>query len=176
MPTGIIRRILIPVKRLLIIVAACLSTCFPPSALAYVSPATGATSVGRVLVPAAVPEHNWQPGHRGVDLALATGSEVLAASSGRVSFAGQVAGTPSVSIEHPGGIRTTYTPVFARVKQGDEVTEGQVIGTLAPPTSGHAGLHWGALTGPDTYLNPLTLLATPVIRLKPVDAPGRTRP
>ncbi|AIT61362.1 M23 family metallopeptidase [Corynebacterium doosanense] len=163
-------------KRLLAVVLACVSTLPPPLALAYVSPATGAASVGRVLVPAAIPERNWQPGHRGVDLALATGSEVRAASTGHVAFAGNVAGTPSVSVEHPDGIRTTYTPVFARVREGDEVTEGQVIGTLAPPGPGHAGLHWGALSGRDVYLNPLTLLDAPVIRLKPVDAPGRTRP
>lgn len=125
-----------------------------------------------MLVPAAIPEHNWQKGHRGVDLALAVGDDVRAASSGRVAFVGSVAGTPTVSIEHPDGIRTTYTPVFARVNEGEEVAEREVIGTLAPSARGHAGLHWGALTGPDAYINPLSLLDAPVIRLKPVGGPG----
>ncbi|GAB3941099.1 hypothetical protein GCM10028828_05860 [Corynebacterium tapiri] len=84
-----------------------------------------------------------------------------------MAFAGVVAGRPSISIDHPDGIRTTYTPVHARVKEGDSVSEGQVIGTLA---HGHPGLHWGVLKGKDHYIDPLSLLDVPEIRLKPVDA------
>lgn len=140
----------------------------PVPAHAYVDPTTGESTVGRVLVPASIPEKNWHRGHRGVDLALRTGGEVLAAGDGTIAFRGMVAGTPSVSIDHPDGLRTTYLPVHSRLNVGDTVTEGQVIGTLAPAVAGHVGLHWGALTGPDTYLNPLLLLDAPVIRLKPV--------
>lgn len=161
---------------LLLVLAACLSTLLSPPASAYVSPATGDDTIGRVLTPASIPERNWQRGHRGVDLALGVGDDVLAAGDGTVAFAGAVAGTPSVSLIHPDGLRTTYTPVFARVAEGDEVVAGETIGTLAPAARGHAGLHWGALSAPDVYLNPLSLLKQPVIRLKPVDAPGRTLP
>lgn len=111
------------------------------------------------------------PGHRGVDLALRIGSPVLAADAGTVAFVGNVAGTPVISIDHLDGIRTTYQPVHARVRQGDAVKTGEVIGTLARPTGPQAhmqdGLHWGALVAKDTYINPLSLLSTPTIRLKP---------
>lgn len=165
-----------PMKRLIFACALYVSTFPPPLAHAYVSPSTGDSAVSRVLVPASIPEKNWQKGHRGADLALGLGEEVFAADTGRVVFAGPVAGTPSVSIEHPDGVRTTYTPVFPRVSAGDEVGEGDVIGTLAPPAHGHVGLHWGALTGPDVYINPLSLLDAPTIRLKPAGGPGQRRP
>lgn len=140
----------------------------PLLAHAYVDPSTGHTRATGVLHPADIPDKNWHRGHRGVDLALATGEEVLAAEDGIVAFAGVVAGTPSVSVDHADGVRTSYLPVHARVRHGEHVAAGQVIGTLAAPVSGHDGLHWGARTGPDSYLNPLSLLDSPTIRLKPV--------
>ena len=98
--------------------------------------------------------------------------DVRAAGDGEVAFVGVVAGTPVVSIAHPNGLRTTYQPVDARVALGEQVSEGQTIGTLARTTSQfareHSGLHWGALTGPDAYIDPLTLLDAPRIRLKPL--------
>ncbi|WP_233188127.1 M23 family metallopeptidase [Actinomyces qiguomingii] len=113
----------------------------------------------------------WGSGHRGVDLALAAGSPVLAAADGTVAFAGMVAGRPVVSIDHADGIRTTYEPVEPSVRAGEVVTRGQVIGTLQTGhrADGADALHWGARTGPKTYVNPLRLLQPAVIRLKPVN-------
>lgn len=140
-------------------------------ALAYVDPTTGLPHATRITRPAQIPEKNWLPGHRGVDLALRIGGPVLAADTGTVAFVGNVAGAPVISIDHRDGIRTTYQPVHARVQQGDAVKLGEVIGTLARPTGPQAhmqdGLHWGALVAKDTYINPLSLLSTPTIRLKP---------
>ncbi|MCL3778562.1 MULTISPECIES: murein hydrolase activator EnvC [unclassified Actinomyces] len=118
------------------------------------------------------PSQVWGPGHRGVDLALAAGSPVLAAGAGTVAFAGSVAGRPVVSIDHDGGIRTTYEPVEAGVAAGEQVVAGQVIGVLVAGhrSDGVDALHWGARTGRKTYVNPLRLLERPVIRLKPLDA------
>ncbi|MDU0349364.1 M23 family metallopeptidase [Actinomyces sp. MRS3W] len=112
----------------------------------------------------------WGAGHRGVDLALAAGSQVLAAGEGTVAFAGMVAGRPVVSIDHADGIRTTYEPVEPCVEAGDVVTRGQAIGTLVAGhrADGADALHWGARTGPKTYVNPLRLLEPAVIRLKPL--------
>ncbi|WP_460490619.1 M23 family metallopeptidase, partial [Corynebacterium nasicanis] len=73
---------------------------------AYVSP-TGSVHVLRAFDR---PEHNWLPGHRGVDLALPVGGAVVAAGDGVVAFAGVVAGTPTVSVDHADGVRTTYQP------------------------------------------------------------------
>lgn len=142
-------------------------TAVAPPAAGYVSPATGDTVATGVLRAFDLPEHDWLPGHRGVDLELRVGSPVLAAGDGVVAFAGSVAGTPTVSIDHADGVRTTYQPVHARVSRGDEVAEGTEIGTLGHPADGRPGLSWGARTGPADYLNPLSLLDAPTIRLKP---------
>ncbi|MGY1772364.1 peptidoglycan DD-metalloendopeptidase family protein [Blastococcus sp. SYSU D00813] len=115
------------------------------------------------------PGSPYGPGHRGVDLAAAPGAVVVAAGDGVVAFAGAVAGRPVVSIDHPGGLRTTYEPVEPSVGAGQRVTSGSPVGTLA---AGHAGcpapacLHWGLRRG-ETYLDPLQLLASPRIRLLP---------
>ncbi|MEU8900926.1 M23 family metallopeptidase [Nocardia sp. NPDC048505] len=122
------------------------------------------------------PAQDWLPGHRGVDLAGVPGQQVLAAGDGEVVFAGVVAGKPVVSIEHSGGLRTTYEPVEAEVQVGRRVTRGTVLGILQ---AGHEGcgaaacLHWGArraggATSRREYVDPLALLRLSIIRLKPV--------
>ncbi|MFC9997535.1 M23 family metallopeptidase [Nocardia sp. NPDC127526] len=116
------------------------------------------------------PERNWLPGHRGVDLAGSTGQQVLAAGDGIIVFAGAVADKPVVSIDHPGGLRTTYEPVTASIPVGRRISRGTAIGILA---AGHAGcpvdacLHWGARRDRD-YLDPLGLIRQAPIRLKPL--------
>jgi murein DD-endopeptidase MepM/ murein hydrolase activator NlpD len=112
----------------------------------------------------------YSAGHRGVDLAGAPGSPVLTAGDGVVAFAGMVAGRPVVSIDHAGGLRTTYEPVDPSVGAGQAVARGSPIGTLV---AGHAGcpasacLHWGLRRGAD-YLDPIALLAPPPVRLLPL--------
>ncbi|MEP7159766.1 MAG: peptidoglycan DD-metalloendopeptidase family protein, partial [Dermatophilaceae bacterium] len=114
------------------------------------------------------PAQRWLPGHRGVDLAIETDADVLAADDGVVVFAGVVAGKPALSIDHAGGLRSTYEPVTAIVDTGMSVTRAQVVGTLAS-ADGHcapaACLHWGARRGKN-YLDPLSLVgARPTILL-----------
>lgn len=115
------------------------------------------------------PAHRFGPGHRGVDLAGTNGTPVLAAGAGTVAFAGQVAGRGVVSIDHPGGLRTTYEPISPGVTAGDLVARGQQIGTLVPGHPGCASevcLHWGVRRGTD-YLDPLRLLGLSRVRLLP---------
>lgn len=120
------------------------------------------------------PHHRWDRGHRGVDLAGLPDQRVYAAGPGIVVFAGSIAGRPLVSVEHDGGLRTTYEPVSPTVKAGQRVDQRSVVGTLL---SGHPGcaasacLHWGALRGPASrasYLDPLGLLKSTPLRLKPL--------
>ncbi|WNV74441.1 murein hydrolase activator EnvC [Geodermatophilus sp. DSM 44513] len=119
------------------------------------------------------PPDRYGPGHRGVDLAGSPGSPVRAAGDGVVVFAGMVAGRPVVSVEHAAGLRTTYEPVDPVVGAGQPVGRGTVLGTLA---AGHVGcpvaacLHWGLRRGED-YLDPLSLLEPPEVRLLPMGAP-----
>jgi murein DD-endopeptidase MepM/ murein hydrolase activator NlpD len=121
------------------------------------------------------PSPDWNPGHRGVDLAGTPGQPVYAAGAAIVVFAGVLAGRPVVSLAHPGGLRTSYEPVRAVVRVGQAVTAETVIGSLA---AGHAGcraaacLHWGAMWGPASradYVDPLGLLKSTPIRLKPLN-------
>ena len=124
-----------------------------------------------VLARFVAPAGPFAPGHRGADLAAAPGATVRAAGDGVIAFAGRVAGRAVVSIDHPGGLRTTYEPVVAVVSAGDPVLAGQVIGRLVLEGS-HclpaSCLHWGARRGQTTYLDPLSLLATVRVRLLPV--------
>ena len=120
------------------------------------------------------PTPDWHRGHRGVDLAGTPGQSVYAAAQGTVVFAGELAGRPLVSLVHPGGLRTSYEPVVPFVRAGQRVAAGAVLGELQ---AGHAGcaaaacLHWGAMWGPAAradYVDPLGLVASTPIRLKPV--------
>ncbi|HEY7719792.1 MAG TPA: M23 family metallopeptidase [Pedococcus sp.] len=115
------------------------------------------------------PASAWGPGHRGVDLAAAVAQPVLAAAEGRVTHVGVVAGRPTLTVTHAGGVRTTYEPVDPAVRRGEHVAQGQVVGHLAS-VPGHCApttcLHLGALRG-RTYLDPLSLLLQRPVRLLP---------
>ncbi|BBY66145.1 peptidoglycan DD-metalloendopeptidase family protein [Mycolicibacterium helvum] len=124
------------------------------------------------------PSPDWQRGHRGVDLAGVPGQPVYAAAAATVVFAGALAGRPVVSLVHAGGLRTSYEPVEAVVQVGQLVDSSTALGRLLP---GHAGcpatacLHWGAMWGPASradYVDPLGLLASTPIRLKPLAGSG----
>ncbi|WP_425841351.1 murein hydrolase activator EnvC family protein [Streptomyces fractus] len=148
---------------------------FPSSAragdahLAHLWPVGERPAVVRAWAPPATP---YGPGHRGVDLAAPIDAPVRAVVDGRVLFAGEIAGRGVVSLELPDTgdppLRTTYEPVTPTVHKGEDVTAGEVVGTLQLPT-GHCPpaapscLHWGLLRG-DTYLNPLTLLDPSLMR------------
>ncbi|WP_410614125.1 M23 family metallopeptidase [Amycolatopsis sp. lyj-109] len=116
------------------------------------------------------PETPFGPGHRGVDLAAVPGQDVLAADAGVVVFAGLVGGRPVLSVDHDGGLRTTYEPVVPKVAVGEQVYRGQVLGTVL---TGHPGcavaacLHWGVRRG-EEYVDPLALTGeVGEYRLKP---------
>ena len=135
-----------------------------PATALWVLPLAGSPDITRPFEPPPLP---YAAGHRGVDLAGAVGVAVLAAGDGTVAFAGMVAGRPVVSIDHPGGLRTTYEPVDASVGAGQPVVRGSPLGALA---AGHAGcpvaacLHWGLRRG-ETYLDPMSLLEPRRVRL-----------
>jgi len=139
-------------------------------------------SPGPVLRTFEAPEHRWAAGHRGVDLGAATGQAVRAPQSGVVAFAGQVAGRPVVTVRHDDGLLSSLEPVTAVRDVGDRVAAGEVVGTLAgsgggaprataAPPAGHCRatscLHWGVRDAPDSYVDPLALVAPtgPVVLL-----------
>lgn len=110
---------------------------------------------GRVLRGFDPPASPYGPGHRGVDLSAEPGQRVSAALGGTVTFAGAVAGTGWVTVDHGGDLETTYGPLDPRlVGAGDLVAAGTPIGRLA---AGASHLDWGARRA-DRYIDPLSLL------------------
>lgn len=116
------------------------------------------------------PAQDWLPGHRGVDLAAPVGSSVSAAAAGRVSVAQVIAGRGVVTIVH-GELRTTYEPVRASVRVGDQVAAGDVIGTVEAGHCPTGCLHFGLKRG-DEYLDPL---GGSDVRLLPASAVAEAR-
>jgi murein DD-endopeptidase MepM/ murein hydrolase activator NlpD len=149
------------------------------AARAASSPAWGWPLPGDAVVdrPFEPPASQWGAGHRGVDLRGSLDEPVLSAGSGRVTYAGMLAGRGVVVVTHGNGLRTTYEPVQATVSVGTAVDRADVLGTL---TTGHGScrpltvcLHWGLLRG-ETYLDPLGLVTQGRLRLLPMDGPAAT--
>ena len=89
---------------------------------------------------------------------------------GHVTFAATLAGRGVVVVDH-GSVRTTYEPVSASVRVGQQVGRGARIGTLqraADHCFPQACLHWGLLQS-ETYLDPLSLVGAGPIRLLPLN-------
>lgn len=117
------------------------------------------------------------PGHRGVDFGAVPGVPVRAPASGRVTFAGPVAGTTWVTIQVAPTVLVTLGPLRTlEASVGQATTTGDRLGTLA---SGHASpdpsvaaLHLG-LRVHGTYIDPLPWLAGLARpRLAPLSEPG----
>jgi hypothetical protein len=98
--------------------------------------------------------------HNGIDLAAPAGTEVLACGAGRVVLAADrlVSGN-TVVIEHLPGVYSLYFHLQeVRVREGEEVRQGGVLGTVGSSglaTGAH--LHWelrvsGAAVDPEYYL------------------------
>ncbi|HEX2088470.1 MAG TPA: M23 family metallopeptidase [Actinomycetota bacterium] len=115
---------------------------------------------GPVIQEFEAPAGPYGPGHRGIDIGAAFGSPVVAAQDGVVAFSGWIAGALFVSIDHPDGIRTTYSWLSdVKVRKGDTLNKGETIGRSGAGHPGEASphLHFGARVG-DIYIDPLLLL------------------
>jgi len=78
-------------------------------------------------------DNPYAPGHRADNIAAPVGTPVRASADGVVSFAGNVAGNLSVSVDHTGGIKTTYSYLGTIVaKRNQQVRRGDVLGTVGP--------------------------------------------
>lgn len=101
--------------------------------------------------------------HYGIDISSPEGSPAFVSASGKVSFAGFTpAGGQTVSITHPGGIKTTYLQLKEiRVSRGEMVSQGQLIGMVAregDKSSSQSHLHMGASIG-KIYIDPEELFS-----------------
>jgi murein DD-endopeptidase MepM/ murein hydrolase activator NlpD len=116
--------------------------------------------VGPVLRAFDPPEDPYGAGHRGIDIAAPAGTPILAPEAGVVTFAGKVGGQLYVTLDHGGGLQSTYSWIgAAEVRKGDVVARGGRVGTtgLGHPGSTVPHLHFGVrLDG--VYLDPLEVL------------------
>ena len=116
-------------------------------------PVDGARIVLRPFVAPATP---YGPGHRGVDLA-ADAAEVLAPAAGSIRFAGTVAGRPVLTIDHGGGVVSSWEPVDSPLTAGEPVAVGQPVGVIRDGHCVRRCVHLGVrLDG--AYANPLRWL------------------
>jgi murein DD-endopeptidase MepM/ murein hydrolase activator NlpD len=121
------------------------------------------------------PETPFGSGHRGIDVAVPVGTLVVAPEAGVVAFAGPVGGHLFVTVDHGGGLTSTYSWLSALlVRRGDVVARGAPIAQSGPghPASTTPHLHLGVRVG-DVYQDPLAYLAPPsvsdYIRLAPLN-------
>jgi murein DD-endopeptidase MepM/ murein hydrolase activator NlpD len=80
-----------------------------------------------------------------------------------VRFTGVIAGRPVVSLDHGGGLISSFEPVVSRLHRGRLVEQGDVVGHLSsgPSHCGNAAcLHWGVRQD-GRYINPLLLVPRP---------------
>ncbi|MGB7449263.1 MAG: M23 family metallopeptidase [Ornithinimicrobium sp.] len=116
------------------------------------------------------PPRPWLAGHRGVDLATAPQGGVRAVARGSVRFSGTVAGVGVISLRHHDGLVSTYQPVDASVRRGDQVARGQMVGRQLG-SRGHcapsACLHLGARHDGE-YVDPMLLLGDWEVSLLPL--------
>ena len=152
--------------------AAAQSEPVPPPAAGWLVPPVD----GAIARPYLNPLGPFAAGHRGIDYAVAAGTLVRAAGDGRVTFAGPVAGVRAVSIDHGGGLTTTYTSLGSTlVAASDEVRQGEWLGRSGFPHAGAAaGLHFGVkLDGeyvdPSAYLGPVGIVGA--VHLAPLPTP-----
>jgi murein DD-endopeptidase MepM/ murein hydrolase activator NlpD len=120
------------------------------------------------------PETPFGAGHRGIDIAVPSGTAAVAPQAGVVAFAGKVGGELFVTLDHGAGLTTTYSWLSATlVRKGDVVARG---GAIALTGRGHADstvphLHFGVRRD-GVYQDPLSYLEPPnvseFIRLAPL--------
>lgn len=139
----------------------------PPPASAQARPPVDGVVVDGFRPPA----HIGAPGNRGWEYATTPGGPVRAVLGGVVVFAGPVAGNLHVSVEHPGGLRSTYSFLAeVTVGRGQLVAPGTQLGLTAMT------FHFG-LRRDGTYLDPAILFhAVPSGPPRLVPRPGRVPP
>jgi murein DD-endopeptidase MepM/ murein hydrolase activator NlpD len=129
--------------------------------------------VGPVIQAFDPPDTPYGRGHRGIDIAAEVGTTIVAPADGTVTFAGPIGGYLFVTMDHGGGLSSTYSWLSAKlVRKGDRVLRDQPIAFTG---WGHPGasiphLHLGvkldgAYVDPLSYLGPVSLAS--FVRLAP---------
>ncbi|MFP3465065.1 murein hydrolase activator EnvC family protein [Leifsonia sp. SIMBA_070] len=122
--------------------------------------------------PYAAPATPYAAGHRGIDLAAVPGAVVIAPSDAVVRFSGVVVDRPVLTLDHGGGVLSSYEPVASELPVGALVARGAVVGAVA--SGGHcaeACLHVGVRVDGE-YVSPLLFFdRVPAAILLPLGRP-----
>ena len=95
------------------------------------------------------PACTWCTGNRGIEYAAETGSAVVSAVDGTVTYAGRVAGTGYVVVRSARGVLVTHGGLASiGARPGDSVRAGDVLGGAGD------GLYIGVRVG-GAYVDPL---------------------
>ena len=128
--------------------------CWPPPVVASVAD------------PFREPGCAWCPGNRGIEFGTVRGAAVRAVATGRVTFAGTVAGTVYVVVRHGDGRRITYGNLATESYDvGELIVRGRLVGRAA------GAFHLGLRDG-DRYVDPAPYLGRYVRRPRLVPADG----
>lgn len=150
----------------------------PPESEAARQPCLGLTSPvsGPVIHPFG-PKGQYA-GHWGIDIAVPLDTTVQAADGGVVTFSGTVAENKTVSIDHGGGLKTSYSFLASRsVGRGAWLMAGGGLGqsgVVHDPAAEIAALHFsvrvdGSYVDPAKFLGCFPYELSKAVRLLPAD-------
>ncbi len=147
-------------QRLLLFSAVFIMLCFVFTSQAFANSTLLWPAKGEVIKQFTPDEH------RGIDIAASVGDTITATREGVVHWVGKTpSGEPCISIDHPGGLTSTYLPVQVSVQKGQAVKAGDAIGMISRETdksSDKPHLHFGifdtASRSDKNYLNPCDFL------------------
>jgi len=110
--------------------------------------------------PFRMPENPYGPGNRGLEYDTEPGDVVRAAASGVVQFAGAVAGSLYVTIDHGAGLRSSYSHLQRiTVRVGARVARGAPVGIAGDR------LHFGVRLN-DDYRDPGSYIGVRRLRIR----------
>lgn len=110
-----------------------------------------------IVRPYLAPATPYAAGHRGIDIAVTDGATLYAPDDGVVHFAGWVVDRPVLSIDHGGGVLSSYEPVSTHLTAGQAVRRGQAIGLVEAGHCATPCLHLGVRIH-GAYVSPLLYL------------------
>jgi len=122
-----------------------------------------------VLDPFRLPDGKYGPGNRGIEYETGELDRIVAAARGTVVFAGPVAGSLFVTVDHGDGLESSYGFVgHILVREGQEVTDGDLLALSDGPFHFSVRLH-------GEYVDPEPLFGSRrvVVRLVPHPVQGR---
>ncbi len=133
-----------------------------PAAVSWSAPAEGRSCVGLSPPVDGIVTTDFDPGpgyegHWGVDYEGDHDGLVQAAAGGTVIFSGRVVHNPVVTIDHGGGLWTSYSYLgHLTVLDGEEVERGTVVGTVGGDT-GHGDVHLSVRID-GQYIDPMQVM------------------